>query len=117
MAVSAGFQRVTFMTATWSSALENVDGGFVYLDPPYVQEVVTSFVGYTADGFNEHEALFTRCHELPNFLLSNASVPIVHTSFPEAEYETTVVSALRSIHSTAPGTRTNEVLIRRRYPP
>jgi len=115
LAVSAAIQRVVFVCQDFTSALSNVQSGdFVYLDPPYVPETVTSFVGYTANGFSAHAELFARCQQLPAFLLSNADVTVVRQAFPESSFVTRVLSARRAIHSKKPESRTNEVLITRR---
>lgn len=100
-----------------AEAEENRDfPSFVYADPPYAPETETSFVQYTADGFTraQHEALFSQLQRLPGtfFLLSNADVPLVRDAFPSPPFHTRVVSCRRAIHSTKPGSRTNEVLIR-----
>jgi len=93
-------------------------GDFVYLDPPYAPSDTKSFVTYNKSGFNEadHKALFTVCHTLRtngvSFLLSNSDVDMVTKEFPEADYETQVLSCRRAIHSTDPSQRANEVLIR-----
>jgi len=93
-------------------------GDFVYLDPPYAPSDKKSFVAYNKGGFNEadHKALFAACHTLRtndvSFLLSNSDVDMVTKEFPEADYETHVLSCRRAIHSTDPSQRANEVLIR-----
>jgi site-specific DNA-adenine methylase len=71
-----------------------------------------------ASGFKvaDHKALFAACHTLRtngvSFLLSNSDVDMVTKEFPEADYETHVLSCRRAIHSTDPSQRANEVLIR-----
>ena len=90
----------------------------MYLDPPYAPSDKKSFVTYNKGGFNEadHKALFAVCHTLRtngvSFLLSNSDVDMVTKEFPEADYETQVLSCRRAIHSTDPSQRANEVLIR-----
>ena len=89
---------------------------FVYLDPPYAPETNRSFVSYTTDGFDEaqHTLLFTRCQALHHagcsWMMSNADVPLVRDAFP-APYSTRILVCRRSIHSTKPDSKTNEVLI------
>lgn len=115
--VSALLQGVVFTPASFETSLARVAAGdFTYLDPPYVPEAATSFVGYTPDGFDlkNHQTLFSMCHRLRSagtgFLLSNADVPLVRDAFP-APYVTRRVEARRLIHSKKPETRTMEVLI------
>ena len=115
--VSQLIQGVVFRVQPFIDSLSTVrPGDFVYLYPPYAPETGTSFVGYTADGFGieQHESLFTRCQALAaagcSWMMSNSDVPVVRDNFP-APYDTTVLSCRRSIHSTKPDTKTNEVLI------
>lgn len=90
---------------------------FMYLDPPYVPKTETSFVGYTADGFSglQHEYLFSECAKLSDknvkFVLSNAHVPLVISSFPVLLYTVNTISCRRAINSKDPSSRTDEVLI------
>ena len=90
------------------------EGDVIYLDPPYVPEKATSFVGYNVDGFSQHQLLFDTTHTLvqkgSKIIMSNADVPLVRQAFPEP-YQTQVISARRAIHSKKPGSKTNEVLI------
>lgn len=92
-------------------------GDFVYLDPPYAPENQTSFVSYNYGGFctNDHVALFKLCNGLTStgipFLMSNADVDFVNTSFTHPTYTTIKISCKRAIHSKDPSSRTNEVLI------
>ena len=117
LAVSALIQGVVFRCQSFEvSIAAATENDFVYLDPPYVPESATSFVGYTADGFpgSSHAALFTAIKDLPcPFLLSNANVALVREAFPSTEFQVDVVSARRAIHSKEPGSKTEEVLIRR----
>jgi DNA adenine methylase len=115
LAVSALIQGVVFRNQSFEVSMAGAtEHDFVYLDPPYVPETATSFVGYTADGFpgTSHAALFTAIKDLPcPFLLSNANVALVREAFPPTEFQVDVVSARRAIHSTKPGSTTEEVLI------
>jgi DNA adenine methylase len=113
MAVSALIQGVVFRNQSFEASLMDVsEHDFVYLDPPYVPETATSFVGYTADGFSSHATLFQLVKDLPcPFLLSNANVALVREAFPSSEFQVDVVSARRAIHSKEPGSKTEEVLI------
>lgn len=110
-AVSAAIQAVVFTCQRFEDALTRPQAGdFVYADPPYVPETLTSFVGYVAGGFTQHELLFTTLKNLPcPFLMSNSNVPLIRDSFP-APYVVDVISARRAIHSKNPETRTTETL-------
>jgi DNA adenine methylase len=116
-AISELIRPVVFRPQTFQAALSSITpGDFVYLDPPYAPETNTSFVSYTASGFNEgnHTALFERCNELHTqrvrWMMSNADVTQVREAFPPP-YHTTVLSCRRAIHSKNPDAKTNEVLI------
>ncbi len=117
MALSQAFRGVVFRCCDFGTALADVGAGaFVYLDPPYVPETATSFVGYTADGFGaaDHERLFGLCGGFrergAQFLLSNADVPLVRETFREYRVET--VECKRTINSKNPGATTREVLVK-----
>ena len=117
-ALSQLLQGVVFCVQPFMDSLKEVkEGDFVYLDPPYVPETATSFVGYTADGFGlqQHEALFKECNQMSTrgvrFLLSNAEVKLVKEAFPSPAYTTQILSCRRAIHSKKPDAKTNEVLI------
>jgi DNA adenine methylase len=116
--VSTLIKDVVFTNCSFSDALTKITtNDFVYLDPPYAPENDTSFVSYTADGFNldNHKALFKMCGEMKakkvKMLMSNAEVKLVKDAFPSPTYITKVISCRRAIHSKEPAARTNEVLI------
>lgn len=92
---------------------QTVNGGdFIYADPPYAPESVTSFVGYTKDGFSldDHRDLFNLLKRSKiDFVLSNAKVHLVTSSFEG--YEVKDVPARRAIHSKDPSSITTEVLV------
>jgi DNA adenine methylase len=130
-AISALIKDVIFTHEPFQAALSRVDaeggGDFVYLDPPYAPENETSFVSYTADGFNleSHKTLFRLCGDIAaaaaqmpttRLLMSNADVTLVRDAFPSPTFTTKIISCRRAIHSKEPGSRTNEVLIMN-YPP
>jgi DNA adenine methylase len=115
--VSRLLQGVVFGVYPFLDSLRPVQpNDYVYLDPPYAPETNRSFVSYTTEGFDEaqHESLFTRCQALAaagcSWMMSNADVPLVRDAFP-APYSTLVLVCRRSIHSTKPDSKTNEVLI------
>jgi DNA adenine methylase len=113
--VSELIQEVEFETCSYTESLSKVKkGDFVYLDPPYAPETGTSFVSYTADGFDldNHKLLFRLCAEMPaKFLMSNAEVSLVKDAFPSPKYKTKIISCRRTINSKKPESKTNEVLI------
>jgi len=118
-AVSALIQGVIFTHAPFQEAFGRVEpgsGDFIYLDPPYAPETETSFVSYTADGFNgeSHKTLFklaTKAAAATRILMSNADVTFVRDAFPSPTFTIKIVNCRRAIHSKEPGTRTNEVLV------
>lgn len=117
MAVSRAFSGVVFRCCDFRVGLADVrPGDFVYLDPPYVPETATSFVGYNEGGFAaaDHEQLFGLCYgfreNAVDFLMSNADVPLVRTAFEGYRVET--VECKRAINSKNPGATTREVLVK-----
>lgn len=112
--VSDILQRVHFTCEGFETAIPKAtEGDFVYLDPPYVPETITSFVGYVAGGFDsvKHDALFQLIKDTPaTIVMSNSNVPIVCESFP-APFEIKKIVVRRAIHSKDPSAKTTEVLI------
>ena len=116
--VSTLIKNVVFTNCSFTEALTNISSGdFVYLDPPYAPENDTSFVGYTADGFNlgHHQTLFKLCNDMSSkqvkMLMSNAAVTLVKDAFPSPQFTTKIISCRRAINSKEPDAKTNEVLI------
>lgn len=112
--VSRAIQNVVFTCEGFEAALARASNAddFVYVDPPYVPETSTSFVGYVAGGFGEHGKLFDTLRGLPcSFLMSNSDVPLVRQAFTSPTYSTDVITARRAIHSRDPSTQTREVLV------
>lgn len=108
--VSKLIKKVHFSHASFEY-ISPSKGDFVYLDPPYAPINVTSFVGYTAKGFTEHQKLFDFCKSFPcKWLMSNASVPLVRETF--AGHPTKVISCRRAINSKNPESRADEVLVK-----
>jgi DNA adenine methylase len=110
-AVSRAIQNVTFRCESYEQAMERMRPcDFVYADPPYVPETMTSFTGYVRGEFN-HVEFFKRLKALKcSWVMSNARVPLVMQEFPGARE----IEARRAIHSKNPGARTMEVLVRNR---
>ena len=118
ISVSSLIKDVVFTRQPFQDSLVTpMADDFIYLDPPYVPEQATSFVGYTADGFplKEHSTLFALIKGMKtrraHILMSNSDVSLVKDAFPSMAYQTKIISCRRSIHSKEPGSRTNEVLI------
>jgi DNA adenine methylase len=95
------------------------NGDFVYLDPPYVPEKATSFVGYTSDGFDltHHQNLFKICNVLIKdnikYLMSNSNTLLVVDSFKDQEkVSIDAIVVRRAINSKSPDATTSEVLIK-----
>ncbi len=112
--VSNLIKDVIFECADYSKSIQKIkEGDTVYMDPPYVPENKTSFVGYTDKGFDlkEHTKLFEMCHSLKGvkFIMSNSSVDHVKESFKE--YNLNSILCKRSINSKNPGAKTTEVII------
>ena len=116
--ISALIQPVEFTCEPFHDSIRRANhGDFVYMDPPYAPEDAKSFVSYNVSGFNleTHETLFRFCKSLHidgiRWAMSNADVELVKKAFPTQEYRVDVFSCRRAINSTAPDSKTNEVLI------
>ena len=112
---------VIFKCSDFRESMINIeDGDFLYLDPPYVPEKNTSFVGYTKGGFDiaNHNELFAIIHTLKEknirMAMSNSDVEIIRNIFSANEYNYTIETLVckRSINSKNPDSKTNEVIIR-----
>ena len=119
MSVSALIKDVIFTCCPFTEALaKTATGDFVYLDPPYAPINTTSFVSYTADGFDleKHSALFKTIHNMKatgiKMLMSNASVKLVTDAFPGDQYEIKEVKCRRSCNAKDPAATATEVLSR-----
>ena len=109
-------QPVCFECCDFSVSLAKAEPhDFVYLDPPYVPEKATSFVGYTENGFplEKHIQLFKQIHTMDaKMLMSNADVPIVREHFIPEKYKTVSILCKRAIHSKKPESKAKEVMIK-----
>ena len=112
-------QGVVFECCDFTESLSHISNhDFVYLDPPYAPETVTSFVGYTLNGFNieNHTNLFKLLHALTDskkkILLSNADVNLVRENFTGDKYNITSILCKRSINSKNPEAKAKEVIIK-----
>jgi DNA adenine methylase len=113
-------QGVVFEVADFNVSLQRMQShmDFAYLDPPYVPETATSFVGYTENGFSveRHRELFTVCDRLTDtgkkIMMSNADMEMVRTHFTENKYTIESIVCKRSIHSKNPDAKAKEVIIR-----
>ena len=114
--ISEMLSNVIFRESDFIESInEAKEGDFVYMDPPYVPENKTSFVGYTKDGFNKelHEKLFEETKNLDKrgvkFLMSNSNQKLVRESLKDFKCEE--ITARRAINSKNPSSKTKEVLI------
>lgn len=111
MEVSRLVSDVVFSKRSWQSALTDAGpGDFVYMDPPYVPETLTSFVGYSANGFAEHQELFAKCIAADfKWVMSNSDTPLVRECF--SEYRVVEIRCKRNINSKNPGATTTELIV------
>jgi DNA adenine methylase len=116
--ISFLIQDVVFTQSNFINSIQNcIEGDFVYLDPPYVPENKTSFVGYTSGGFDMslHMKLFDAIIQIYDnnvkFLMSNAKVSIVIDKFSDPKFTKEDVIARRSINSKNPAAKTTEIMI------
>lgn len=112
--ISVFIKNVEFICCDFSNSIVNVvENDFIYLDPPYVPENISSFVNYTTDGFNvdKHILLFDMIKNLKNikFVMSNSNTELVKKSFET--YKIDEVLCRRAINSKNPGSTTLEVII------
>jgi len=112
-------QNVIFECCDFNTSLNRVEpNDYVYLDPPYVPEIETSFVGYTENGFNidNHNNLFKLIHKLTEtnkkIMLSNADVSLVRDNFTNKKYNITSILCKRAINSKNPEAKAKEVIIK-----
>ena len=112
-------QNVVFECCHFNTSLTIVEpNDFVYLDPPYAPETDTSFVGYTANGFDiaNHNNLFKLIHILTDthkkIMLSNADVSLVRENFTNEKYSILSILCKRSINSKNPDAKAKEVIIK-----
>ena len=112
---------VIFTCCDFRESMINIeDGDFLYLDPPYVPEKNTSFVGYNKCGFDiaNHNELFAIIHTLKEnnvkMAMSNSDIELIRDVFSANEYNYTIETLVckRSINSKNPDSKTKEVIIR-----
>ena len=114
--ISKLIKNVVFRVADFVDSISMVkENDFVYLDPPYVPEMSTSFTKYNMKDFSldDHKKLFKICMNLPSknisFVMSNSKVELVTTTFKK--FNIKEILCKRSINSKNPGAKTKEVLI------
>ena len=118
MAVHNLIQGVIFKCCSFTESLLNLEEhDYVYLDPPYAPETVTSFVKYTEDGFSfeTHKKLFQMIDAITKnkikLMMSNSSVSFVLDYFNNY-YTVSHISCKRRINSKNPNAETIEVIIK-----
>lgn len=118
-ACSQVLQTANINCESFSSVLQYATkGDFVYFDPPYVPDGISStFTMYTKDGFGAEEQLelVDVCNLLDSrgvkWMLSNSSAPIVYKMYEKFNIET--VEVQRNVGATAASRKkVNEVIVR-----
>lgn len=116
--ISVLIKDVKFICSSFEYVIEVVKcNDFVYLDPPYVPEKKTSFIGYVYDAKENSidDKLFDICHKLYQkrvvFVLSNSNTLTVKKQFPNQLYKIKVINCSRHINSKKPNSTTEELLI------
>lgn len=110
-------RNVQFLHSSFEKILESKFDkcDFVYLDPPYLPKTLTSFVGYTSDGFGEdmHISLFTLIKGMDcRWVLSNSDSDIIQEWFGDAyTYTIETIECRRCINSKNPKSKVMEVII------
>jgi DNA adenine methylase len=114
--ISEMLSNVIFKVSDFTESIKEIKSeDFVYLDPPYVPENKTSFVGYRKDGFDNelHKKLFGEINNLHKkgvkFIMSNSNQKLVRESLKD--YNCKEIIARRAINSKNPSSKTKEVLI------
>jgi DNA adenine methylase len=116
-------QNVIFNCCDYNMSLNNnkiKENDYIYLDPPYVPEKETSFVGYTINGFNKenHENLFELIHKLTNksenikIMMSNSDTELVYKNFKTEKYKIKTILCKRTINCKNPESKVSEVIIK-----
>jgi DNA adenine methylase len=116
LSISQNIQRVHFIHCSFEEILQNPKpGDFVYLDPPYMPVISSSFVRYTKSGFGDeqHSILFKLCHELKNnrvdWILSNSNIEKVKKHFEGLIIKEIICK--RYINSKNPESESSELII------
>lgn len=117
-AAGALLMNTRIVSGRFDETLENAsEGDFIYLDPPYQPVSGTSFTSYTADRFLEHDQLWLKAQvdalteKGCRVMLSNSDTAF--TRWLYADYQMTVVRAVRAINSDGNGrAAVNEIIIR-----
>ena len=110
---------VVFECKNFKDSLEHKfnQNDFLYLDPPYVPEKKTSFVGYNEESFDTetHINLFKKLNDLSDrkikFIINNSDVKLVRDYFNLSSYKIISILCKRTINSKKPGSKTNELII------
>jgi DNA adenine methylase len=113
-------QGVIFRCCDFTASMSTIEANdFVYLDPPYAPETVTSFVKYTESGFSleKHVLLFETIHALTiKMMMSNADVSLVRENFTNCgenkKYTVNSILCKRKINSKNPDAKALEVIIK-----
>jgi DNA adenine methylase len=118
--ISELIKNVNFIHSSFEQSLLNIKKkDLIYCDPPYVPINASSFVSYTADGFEGilHKKLFKLLHELKDknikWIMSNSDTKLVIDSFSDNDkFITQKILCRRAINSKKPDSKTNEVIIK-----
>lgn len=118
--VSKLIRRVHFECIDFQSCIRKFKpkkGDFIYCDPPYVPESITSFTAYTKNKVDRdfHTQFFDTLKNLHskqvNIVMSNSAVPVVIDAFKGDMWHTEIIKCRRAINSKNPAATTNEVIV------
>ena len=118
--ISKLISNVKFKHLAFEESLEKIKkNDMVFLDPPYVPiNLTSSFVGYTADGFDisMHKKLFNILNELKTrekkWMMTNSNTDLVLESFDEKKFTIKKILCRRAINSKNPDSKVNELIIK-----